>query len=98
MLHDGLNFLRRIKRSRFEKAFLVTSDAHSGLVSALSQVFSGAAWQRCSVHFTHAPALSAGVQNVLPQIALKDKKQVADALKLIFEQPDHRTALIYLEH
>jgi len=68
---------------------LVTSDAHSGLVSALSQVISGAAWQRCTVHF---------MRNVLAQIAHKDKKQVADALKLIFQQPDHRSAQIYLEH
>ena len=67
---------------------LVTSDAHSGLVSALSQILSGAAWQRCTVHFT---------RNVLSQVSHKNKKQVADALKLIFEQPDHRTALIYIE-
>lgn len=65
---------------------LVTSDAHSGLVSALTQALSGAAWQRCTVHF---------MRNVLAQIAHKDKKQVADALKLIFEPPDHRKAQIY---
>jgi len=71
---------------------LVTSNAHGGLVLSLSRVFLGVAWQRCTVHFTHAPALSAGVRNVLGQIAHKDKKQVADALKLIFQQPDYRTA------
>jgi len=84
-----LEFLRSIKKRGLAKIMLVTSDAHSGLVSALSQVFSGATWQRCTVHF---------MRNVLAQIAHKDKKQVADALKLIFDQPDHRTALIYLEH
>lgn len=83
-----LDFLRGIKKRGLEEVKLVTSDAHSGLVSALSQVFSGAAWQRCTVHF---------MRNVLAQIAHKDKKQIADALKLIFEQPDHRSALIYLE-
>jgi len=83
-----LDFLRSIKKRGLEEVKLVTSDAHSGLVSALSQVFSGAAWQRCIVHF---------MRNVLAQIAHKDKKQIADALKLIFEQPDHRSALIYLE-
>jgi transposase-like protein len=66
----------------------VTSDAHSGLVSAQTQALSGAAWQRCTVHF---------MRNVLAQIAHKDKKQIADALKLIFEQPDHQNALRYLE-
>jgi len=84
-----LDFLRSIRKRGLEEAKLVTSDAHSGLVSALSQVLSGAAWQRCTVHF---------MRNVLAQIAHKDKKQVADAIKLIFEQPDHRTALSYLEH
>jgi len=72
--------------------------AHKGLVSSLSRVISGAAWQRCTVHFTLAPAPSAGVRNVLAQIAHKDKKQVAEALKLIFQQPDHRTAQMYMEH
>jgi len=84
-----LDFLRSIRKRGLEEAKLVTSDAHSGLVSALSQVLSGAAWQRCTVHF---------MRNVLAQIAHRDKKQVADAIKLIFEQPDHRTAQIYLEH
>jgi putative transposase len=83
-----LDFLRSIKRRGLEEAKLVTSDAHSGLVSALTQALSGAAWQRCTVHF---------MRNVLAQIAHKDKKQIADALKLIFEQPDHQNALSYLE-
>jgi len=62
--------------------------AHKGLVSSLSRVFSGAAWQRCSVHF---------MRNILSQIAHKDKKQVAEALKLIFRQPDYHSAQMYLE-
>jgi transposase-like protein len=32
------------------------------------------------------------VRNVLNQIAHKDKEQVAEALKLIFQKPDYRTA------
>lgn len=84
-----LDFLRSIKKRGLEEAKLVISDAHGGLVSALTQALSGAAWQRCTVHF---------MRNVLAQIAHRDKKQVADAIKLIFEQPDHRTAQTYLEH
>lgn len=83
-----LDFLRSIKKRGLEEAKLVTSDAHSGLVSALTQALSGAAWQRCTVHF---------MRNVLAQISHKDKKQVANALKLIFEQPDHRAAQMYLD-
>ena len=84
-----LDFLRSIKKRGLEEAKLVISDAHSGLVSALTQALSGAAWQRCTVHF---------MRNVLAQVAHRDKKQVADAIKLIFEQPDHHTAHKYLEH
>ncbi len=50
---------------------LVISDAHEGLRSALAQVFTGASWQRCKVHFLrnvasavpklHAPAVLAVV-------------------------------------
>jgi transposase-like protein len=83
-----LDFLRSIKKRGLEEAKLVTSDAHNGLVSALTQALSGTAWQRCTVHF---------IRNVLAQVAHKDKKLVADAIKLIFEQPDHRTAQKYLE-
>ena len=84
-----LDFLRSIKKRGLEEAKLVISDAHSGLVSALTQALSGAAWQRCTVHF---------MRNVLGQVAHRDKKQVADAIKLIFEQPDYSTSLRYLEH
>jgi transposase-like protein len=83
------DFLRSLRERGLEKAMLVISDAHKGLVNALFKVISGAAWQRCSVHF---------MRNVLSQIAHKDKKQVAEALKLIFRQPDYRTAQMYLEH
>jgi len=81
-------FLRSLRERGLNQAMLVISDAHKGLVSSLSRVFSGAAWQRCSVHF---------MRNILSQIAHKDKKQVAEALKLIFRQPDYHSAQMYLE-
>jgi putative transposase len=57
---------------------LVISDAHEGLRrSALSQVFTGATWQRCKVHFLrnmasavpklHAPAVLAVVKSIFLQ-------------------------------
>lgn len=73
-------FLRSLRERGLQRAMLVISDTNKGLVSSLSKVYTGAAWQRCSVHFTHASALSAGVRIVLSQIAHKDKKQVAEAL------------------
>jgi transposase-like protein len=82
------DFLRSLRERGLTNAKLVTSDAHGGLVPSLSRVFSGAAWQRCTVHF---------MRNVLSQISHKDKKKVAEALKLIFHQPDYRSAQMYLE-
>jgi len=72
--------------------------AHRVLKSAIGQAFPGGTWQRCSVHFTLAPALSAGVRNVLAQVSHKDRKQVPEAIKLIFEQPDQVSARFFLEH
>jgi transposase-like protein len=83
-----LEFLRSLKQRGLEETMLVISDAHSGLKAAIAQAFSGGAWQRCSVHF---------MRNVLAQVSHKDKKQVAEAIKLIFEQPDHASAKAFLE-
>lgn len=82
-----LDFLRSLRRRGVQQAKLVTSDAHEGLKAALGQVFSGAAWQRCTVHF---------MRNLLSQIARKDRKQVAAVLKLIFAQEDRKLAGAYL--
>ncbi len=82
-----LDFMRSLRRRGLEQVDLVISDAHEGLKSALEQVFSGAAWQRCTVHF---------MRNLLAQIPRKDRKQVAAVLKLIFAQPDRELAGEYL--
>ena len=83
-----LDFLRALKRRGLEWSKLVISDAHSGLKSAIGQALSGGTWQRCSVHF---------MRNVLAQVSHRDKKQVAEAVKLIFEQPDQASAKSFLE-
>ena len=46
-----LEFCRSLARRGLSGVQLVISDAHEGLRSALSQVFAGATWQRCKVHF-----------------------------------------------
>jgi hypothetical protein len=61
-----LEFCRSLARRGLSGVQLVISDAHEGLRSALAQVFTGATWQRCKVHFLrnvasavpklHAPA------------------------------------------
>jgi transposase-like protein len=39
---------------------LVISDAHAGLTQAIREVFVGAAWQRCRVHFMRNALAYAG--------------------------------------
>lgn len=83
-----LDFLRSLRQRGLEWSKLVISDAHSGLKSAIGQALSGSTWQRCSVHF---------MRNVLAQVSHKDKKQVAEAIKLVFDQPDQASAKAFLE-
>lgn len=82
-----LGFLRSLKHRGLKETMLVISDAHSGLKAAIARALSGTSWQRCSVHF---------MRNVLAQVSHKDKKQVANAIKLIFEQPDQQASKAYL--
>ncbi len=72
-----LEFCRSLARRRLSGVQLVISDALEGLRSALSQVFAGATWQRCKVHFLrnvanafpklHAPAVLAVVKSIFLQ-------------------------------
>lgn len=82
-----LDFLRSLRRRGLYDVKLVISDAHTGLKEALSQVFSGATWQRCWVHF---------MRNLLGQVPRKDRKQVADLVKQIRLHPDRQTAGLFL--
>jgi transposase-like protein len=62
---------------------LVTSDAHPGLKQAIAEVFVGAAWQRCRVHF---------VRNLEAQVPKTAQPLVAAALRGIFQQTDRTSA------
>ncbi len=62
---------------------LVVSDAHPGLRQAISEVFVGAAWQRCRVHF---------MRNVLARVPKQAQAMVAATVRTIFEQPDRDRA------
>jgi len=84
-----LDFLRSLKQRGLKETILVISDAHSGLKAAIARALSGTTWQRCTVHF---------LRNMLAQVSHKDKKQVANAIKLIFEQPDLQSSKVYLEY
>jgi transposase-like protein len=79
-----LAFLRSLVKRGLKRVQLVISDAHEGLKKALSQVFAGASWQRCRVHF---------MRNLLARIPHRDKQAVADAARLIFDQPNRQSAV-----
>ena len=78
-----LAFLRSLVKRGVKRVKLIISDAHEGLKSALSKVFIGAGWQRCRVHF---------MRNLLARIPHRDKAAVAEAVRLIFDQPSRQSA------
>ena len=55
-----LGFLQGLRARGVHGVELVTSDAHTGLKRAISEVFQGAAWQRCVVHLIRSCAREAG--------------------------------------
>ncbi len=62
---------------------LVISDAHPGLRQAITEVFVGASWQRCRVHF---------LRNVLARVPKSAQAMVAATVRTIFEQPTRQAA------
>jgi len=82
-----LAFLRSLVKRGLKRVQLVISDAHEGLKKALSQVFAGASWQRCRVHF---------MRNLLARIPHRDKTAVAASARLIFDQPSRQSAEVQL--
>jgi putative transposase len=62
---------------------LVISDAHAGLKQAIAEVFVGAAWQRCRVHF---------MRNLLARVPKTAQAMVAAAVRTIFQQAERTAA------
>ncbi len=56
---------------------LVVSDDHKGLVAAIREVMTGAAWQRCTVHF---------MRNMLGHVHKKDRDALKAILRSILNQ------------
>jgi transposase-like protein len=90
-----LEFCRSLARRGLSGVQLVISDAHEGLRSALAQVFAGAAWQRCKVHFLrnvasavpklHAPAVLAVVKSIFLQPTRETAKEAVNHALLVLE-------------
>ena len=72
---------RQLKDRGLRGLRLLTSDAHSGIVSAMRRHFQGVAWQRCQVHFK---------REVLRKVSYKVYREVAQDLVAVLE-PGERT-------
>ncbi|MGW4126093.1 IS256 family transposase [Nocardia sp. NPDC004711] len=74
-------FLAGLRSRGLSGVHLVISDAHAGLKAAVAQQFSGAAWQRCRVHF---------MRNIGSAVASKHVPPIMAAIKTVFvhTEPD----------
>jgi len=78
-----LGFLRDLVARGVKGVLLVTSDAHLGLKAAVAEVFTGATWQRCRVHF---------MRNALSSVPKSAQQMVAAMVRTSFAQPDREGA------
>ena len=74
-------FLRDLKARGLAGVQLVISDAHSGLIKAISTTMQGAGWQRCRVHF---------MRNTLAKVSKGHAEMVAATIRTIFAQPGQK--------
>jgi putative transposase len=64
---------------------LVISDAHEGLKNAVAKVLTGAAWQRCRVHF---------MRNLLATVPKAAQETVAAFVRTIFLPEAHEDRVV----
>jgi transposase-like protein len=67
---------RDLNRRGLHGVRLVVSDQHEGLVISVRRCFQGALWQRCQKHF---------LNNVLALVAKRDRKELWQALRTVFD-------------
>jgi len=82
-LEGWRGFLRHLKERGLAGVQLIISDACIGLVEAAAELFPGAQWQRCVVHF---------YRNVFSQVPKSKVAEVARMLKAIHAQEDRGAA------
>lgn len=79
-----LNFLRHLKERGLKNVQLIISDKCLGLLESIGEVFPGAAWQRCIVHF---------YKNVFSFVPRGKMREIAAMLKAIHAQENKNEAL-----
>ena len=68
-------FLTGLKKRGLAQMSMITSDAHSGLIAALKEVFPEVPWQRCQYHF---------LKNILEQAPKKEQAGLQSELREMF--------------
>jgi putative transposase len=86
-LEHWRTFLQSLVARGVRGVKLVVSDAHPGLKQAIAEVFVGAAWQRCRVHF---------LRNLLSQVPKGAQAMVAATVRPIFQQQSRQEAQVQL--
>jgi putative transposase len=77
-------FLSSLMERGLHGVKLVVSDAHEGLTKALAAVLPSVPWQRCQFH------LQQNAGHYVPRVSMR--KEVADAIRAIFNAPDRPEA------
>ena len=77
------SLLRGLIDRGLKGVYLVVSDDHEGIKSAVAGELPGAEWQRCAVHFQ---------RNVLSHVPASSMAEVAEDLSAIFKVSREKTA------
>ncbi|WPP07504.1 IS256 family transposase [Limosilactobacillus fermentum] len=79
-----MDFFSELKQRGLTNVDMFVSDAHCGLRDAINTQFQGSLWQRCQFHFSN---------DCTSILALKDRKEVANRLKDLFNAPTYDQAV-----
>ena len=77
------SFLRSLVDRGLHGVKLVVSDDHRGLRAAIAEVFTGAAWQRCTVHF---------MRNMEGHVKKSDRDAVKTVIRSVLKQETKEAA------
>lgn len=73
-----------LKNRGLNDCWLIVSDANIGLRNAIANNFPNSRWQRCLVHFK---------RNILDNVKVKNRKEVAKDLREIWQAPNREKAI-----
>ena len=79
-----MDLFSELKQRGLTNVDMFVSDAHCGLKDAITTQFQGSLWQRCQFHFSN---------DCTSILALKDRKEVANRLKDLFNAPTYDQAV-----